>query len=410
MKLYAPIGSYRAAKALVAAQYVNAPVEFVNTNEDASILDKVCPDAQLPILETADGILMKSNAITRFIARLRPDLGLYGQNYYEQAQIDSWLEWSNTDLEPSVNTWVLPILGHMAEDGKATAAARDETKNCLKGLNAHLAKCTFLVGHQVTLADIVVASALVLPFRIVIDANTRKGFTNVERWFNTLVNQPEFVAIFGKVFLCTKSQIAIKGAGPKGADNKKKDKKGKKDEPKKAEKKEEKKEEPKKVEKKAEPAVDPAFFGHMEWWKRLYSNAKDKRAVMKEFWEKFDSKVSSIYFIYYEKAEGEGEKLFLTSNLVNGFLQRLDKLRKTCFAVHGVYGEEPSLEIRGCWYWDGADVHPEMKEHPSSEWHKFVKADPTKEADRKLVEDFWCNFEDDMITDGLRCRDGAYYK
>ena len=37
----------------------------------------------------------------------------------------------------------------------------------------------------------------------------------------------------------------------------------------------------------------------------------------------------------------------MTANLVGGFLQRLEHFRKYALGVHGVYGEEPNLEIRG---------------------------------------------------------------
>lgn len=40
----------------------------------------------------------------------------------------------------------------------------------------------------------------------------------------------------------------------------------------------------------------------------------------------------------------------MTNNLANGFLQRLEHFRKYCFGAWGVYGQEPSLEIRGNFY------------------------------------------------------------
>jgi len=61
--------------------------------------------------------------------------------------------------------------------------------------------------------------------------------------------------------------------------------------------------------------------------------------------------------IYYEKAEGEGSMLLKTNNTMKGFLQRIDPhFKKWCFAIHGVYGEEPNLEIRGAWMWRGAEI------------------------------------------------------
>ena len=55
----------------------------------------------------------------------------------------------------------------------------------------------------------------------------------------------------------------------------------------------------------------------------------------------------SFWKVEYEKYPGEGEKLFMTKNLANGFLQRLEHFRKYCFGSWGVYGDEPNLEIRG---------------------------------------------------------------
>ena len=54
--------------------------------------------------------------------------------------------------------------------------------------------------------------------------------------------------------------------------------------------------------------------------------------------------------------------------------------------MHGVYGDEPNLEIRGCWLWRGTEIPMEMKDHPSFEFHKFFKMDIAKEEDRKLIE------------------------
>jgi len=48
--------------------------------------------------------------------------------------------------------------------------------------------------------------------------------------------------------------------------------------------------------------------------------------------------------------------------LKNGFIQRLEHFRKYAFAVHGVYGEEPSLEISGVWLWRGTDKPKEITE------------------------------------------------
>ena len=57
--------------------------------------------------------------------------------------------------------------------------------------------------------------------------------------------------------------------------------------------------------------------------------------------------------------------LHQTDNLLNGFLQRIDdKMRKHSLCVLGTYGQEPTLEIMGEYFWTGTDVIEPMNEHP----------------------------------------------
>jgi hypothetical protein len=41
-----------------------------------------------------------------------------------------------------------------------------------------------------------------------------------------------------------------------------------------------------------------------------------------------------------------------------------DKMRKHSLCILGVYGEEPSLEIMGVFFWRGPGVLEPMLEHP----------------------------------------------
>lgn len=77
-------------------------------------------------------------------------------------------------------------------------------KTALSILNSHLLTHTYLVGERITLADIIVACNLLNPYKYVLDPDYRKPFGNVNRWFNTLINQPEFKAVLGEVELCSK--------------------------------------------------------------------------------------------------------------------------------------------------------------------------------------------------------------
>ena len=62
---------------------------------------------------------------------------------------------------------------------------------------------TFLVSNQhVTMADIVVVSTLLYPFKLVCDPNYLQPYPRVVEWFQKCVTQPEFQQILGTVTLC----------------------------------------------------------------------------------------------------------------------------------------------------------------------------------------------------------------
>jgi Elongation factor 1 gamma, conserved domain len=92
-------------------------------------------------------------------------------------------------------------------------------------------------------------------------------------------------------------------------------------------------------------------------FKTFFVNNKDKRGEgMQFFFDNYDKAGYCIYFIHYEKYEGEGTVLYQTANGMNGFLQRVDHFRKHTFAMHAILGEEPNLEIMGVWLFRGHGV------------------------------------------------------
>jgi len=156
-------------------------------------------------------------------------------------------------------------------------------------------------------------------------------------------------------------------------------------------------------------SLPPSKFNLFDF-KTLFVNAQDKHEALKFFFENYDNEGYSLYHVQYIKAEGEGKVLFLTNNLMNGFLQRLEHFRKYAFAVHGVYGEEPNLEIRGIWCWRGVGIPHEVKELDSYEFHTWAKLDPSKPEDRKKVTEYWAGLSEGALVDGLTAQEVKYFK
>lgn len=144
-------------------------------------------------------------------------------------------------------------------------------------MNTHLASNTYLVGHSVTLADIVMICNLSAGFKFIMTKSFTKDFPHVERYFWTLVNQPKFAKILGEV----KQAESVPPVPSKKPAQPKESAKPKKEEPKKEAKKEETKP---KVEAEEEEAPKPKPKNPLDLlppskmildeWKRLYSNTK----------------------------------------------------------------------------------------------------------------------------------------
>jgi hypothetical protein len=97
-------------------------------------------------------------------------------------------------------------------------------------------------------------------------------------------------------------------------------------------------------------------------------------------------------------------------NLLDGFVQRMESIRRYSFGVMGIYGETPSLEIKGCLLWRGQEVLQGLLDHPQFEYCKRVKADWENDNDRKRIEDYWGNVNDNDTVDSLTVQVIRFWK
>jgi len=412
LKLLAPTGNPRAQKILIAAKYSGIHIE---TTPDFNMgQDNLTPDfleknplGKVPVLVTDEGSVWESNAIIRYIARLDENTQLFGRDDFEAGQVDQWIDFSVGEIELPARVWLGPIKGLIPYNPQATSKAKGDIRKVLQILNDHLADRTFLVGERITLADIAVSSFLVVLFKQVLDPKFRKPFTNVLRWFSTLIHQPNFKQVLGEVEMAT-TMASAEGAAEKSEEEKpekkekqKKEKqaKPKTEKPPKAEKKKKKDED---EEEEEDPALKepeepkgsnpldqlPPTTLNLDEWKRTYSN--NPASVANEwFWKNLDKNGWSIWFCDY-LYNSELDAMFRTCNLVSGWMQRLDKLRKYGFGNVLIFAdEEGHQQISGAWLFRGQEVPKEMMDCDDYVLYKWTRADPENPEDRKKVEEFW---------------------
>jgi hypothetical protein len=95
-------------------------------------------------------------------------------------------------------------LGHEIVTADKFSAGVKDIKAVCKVLNDHLKNKHFLVGDNLTIADVVVSCALIVAFQTVLDAGFRKGFSAVSEWFEKCMGLPSFVRRLGYIKMTEK--------------------------------------------------------------------------------------------------------------------------------------------------------------------------------------------------------------
>jgi len=402
--LYTYPDNFRAYKALIAAKFSGAQVKidkdfvFGETNKSDAFLKKF-PLGKVPAFETSDGkFLTESNAIAYYVANEQ----LRGKSDIERAQVIQWLSFADSEIIPPSCTWVFPLLGIIAYDKQTVENAKEDVAKFMTSLNAHLLTRTYLVGERLTLADISVAMTLLQLYQYVLEPKLRAPYQNVNRWFQTVVNQPESIAVIGNFKLADKT---LEYDPKKVVDHQAKSSKKEKDAKKESKKEVKKEKEPKKAEPAeeldaaeaalaAEPKSSNPFDAmpkgtfDMDDFKRCYSNQAVDKSVP-YFWEKFDSENYSIWLGEYKYNE-DLSKVFMSCNLIGGMYQRLDKMRKAAFASACLFGTDDDSTISAIWVWRGQDLAFPL----SPDWqidyesYNWTKLNPSDEKTKQLVEQY----------------------
>uniref|UniRef100_A0A671YNW0 Valine--tRNA ligase n=1 Tax=Sparus aurata TaxID=8175 RepID=A0A671YNW0_SPAAU len=185
---------FRSLLALIAAEFCpSSRPKALTEDPPASLNARSRPTLVLGAGE-GESVLSGSSAVSWYLALQGKRAGV---DTKQQSQVWQWLSFADNELTPVSSAVVFPLMGMMG-------SSRAEMMRVLKVLDQALEPRTFLVGESITLADMAVATAVLLPFKYVLEPPDRTVLTNVTRWFLTCINQPQFLKVLGKVTLCEK--------------------------------------------------------------------------------------------------------------------------------------------------------------------------------------------------------------
>ena len=144
----------------------------------------------------------------------------------------------------------------------------------------------------------------------------------------------------------------------------------------------------------------------LDEWKRTYSNNDTRPTAVNWFWDNYDPEGYSLYKVDY-KYNNELTMVFMSSNLVGGFFQRLERARKYAFGSMVILGEDNKNEITGFFVFRGDGIPAEVTEAADYESYTFTKVDS---SNPKIREDYNAVIAWDEKIYGKKFADGKIFK
>ncbi|KAL8752224.1 MAG: hypothetical protein Q9184_005799 [Pyrenodesmia sp. 2 TL-2023] len=162
---------------------------------------RVNPLGQVPVFVAANGyVLTECIPIALYITSLSDTTTLLGSSRRDYYDILKWMSLANYDLLPAIGALILPLIGDRPQ-------VRKNTEDCLKALytdcrtlNNQLSKSKYLIGDNLTLADLFTVGTMVhgvMVFHKLWDAR----YPRMMEWFREIYEMPSFKEVAGDLHL-----------------------------------------------------------------------------------------------------------------------------------------------------------------------------------------------------------------
>ncbi len=159
-------------------------------------LTKINPNTKVPVLEDGDFVLWESIAIMQYLCDQTPGQTLYPTQPRARAEVNRWLSWGQAHWGPAIgglgweNVWKKLAAG-LEPDPEQVKRHETFFNQFAAVLDGHLANRAFIVGDALTLADIAIATPLMMtrPARLPV-----RPFTQIGTWFSRIQELPAWQA------------------------------------------------------------------------------------------------------------------------------------------------------------------------------------------------------------------------
>lgn len=169
MRLYHHPMSTCSRRVMLAALHMGTPLELTEVSllspDDRRRLVELNPNNKLPVLHDGEFTLTESCAIMQYLADRTHGQTLYSDNILVRADINRWMFWAVQHFAPPISVFCFEhiwkgLIGKGGPDAAELERAGLQVAQFAAVLEQHLAGREWIVGDQLTLADLALAPSL----------------------------------------------------------------------------------------------------------------------------------------------------------------------------------------------------------------------------------------------------------
>ena len=150
------------------------------------------PHGRVPVIDDNGTVVWESHAILRYLAARHGRGSFWIDDAAERSRVDQWLDWSQTSLQPDFLIGIFWGFYRTPEPQRNLSAIKESINRCARHfqlLDRLLSSQTFMLGNQLSLADIPIGTHLYRYFNLEIE---RPSLPNVDALYRRLQDRAAY--------------------------------------------------------------------------------------------------------------------------------------------------------------------------------------------------------------------------
>ncbi|KAI1484929.1 elongation factor 1-gamma [Biscogniauxia mediterranea] len=160
------------------------------------------PTGKVPALERPNGFtLFECIPVAIYLAKQDPKTALLGATLEEEATILKWASFANSELLPPIMAWINPVIGKAPSSPEILAKVEASSEGMVSVVEKALTGKQYLVGDQLTLADLFVVAAITRGYQFVFTKKWAATHPAIHEWYMKLKSDPIWKKIDGEPYV-----------------------------------------------------------------------------------------------------------------------------------------------------------------------------------------------------------------